>query len=50
MRFLNAVPGQRPRPGALRFADDATAKGDAVDLTVHTIEIDGADKATAVAY
>jgi acyl dehydratase len=49
VRFLNAVPvGSRIRVRS--ELADATAKGDAADLTVrHTIEIDGADKPAAVA-
>ncbi|MFN8072344.1 MAG: MaoC family dehydratase [Mycobacterium sp.] len=49
VRFLNAVPVNNRIRVRSELAD-ATAKGDAVDLTVkHTIEIDGADKAAAVA-
>lgn len=49
VRFLNAVPvGSRIRVRSELV--DATAKGDAVDLTVkHTIEIDGMDRPAAVA-
>lgn len=49
VRFLNAVPvGARIRVRS--ELADASAKGDAADLTVkHTIEIDGADKPAAVA-
>lgn len=49
VRFLNAVPvGSRIRVRS--ELADATAKGDAVDLTVkHTIEIDGAQRPAAVA-
>ena len=49
VRFLNAVPVDSRIRVRSELAD-ATAKGDAVDLTVkHTIEIDGADKPAAVA-
>lgn len=49
VRFLNAVPvGARIRVRS--ELADATAKGDAVDLTVkHTVEIEGMDKPAAVA-
>ena len=49
VRFLNAVPVDS-RIRVRSALADATAKGDAVDLTVkHTIEIDGVDKPAAVA-
>lgn len=49
VRFLNAVPVDSRIRVRSELAD-ATAKGDAVDLTVkHTIEIDGMDKPGAVA-
>ncbi|MEI6253876.1 MAG: MaoC family dehydratase [Mycobacteriaceae bacterium] len=49
VRFLNAVPVDSRIRVRSELAD-ATAKGDAVDLTVkHTIEIDGVDKPAAVA-
>lgn len=49
VRFLNAVPVDSRIRVRSELAE-ATAKGDAVDLTVkHTIEIDGADKPAAVA-
>lgn len=49
VRFLSAVPVDS-RIGVRSQLADATAKGDAVDLTVvHTIEIDGVDKPAAVA-
>jgi len=49
VRFLNAVPVGASIRLRSELAD-ATAKGDAVDLTIkHTIEIDGADKPAAVA-
>ena len=49
VRFLNAVPvGARIRVRS--ELADATAKGEAVDLTVkHTVEIEGMDKPAAVA-
>jgi acyl dehydratase len=49
VRFLNPVPvGSRIRVRS--ELADATAKGDAADLTVkHTIEIDGIEKPAAVA-
>jgi acyl dehydratase len=49
VRFLNPVPvGSRIRVRS--ELADATAKGDAADLTVkHTIEIDGLEKPAAVA-
>lgn len=49
VRFLNAVPvGARIRVRS--ELADATAKGEAVDLTIkHTIDIDGSDKPAAVA-
>ncbi|MCB0930336.1 MAG: MaoC family dehydratase [Mycobacterium sp.] len=49
VRFLSAVPVDSRIRVRSQLAD-ATAKGDAVDLTVvHTIEIDGVDKPAAVA-
>ena len=49
VRFLNAVPVDSRIRVRSELAD-ATATGDAVDLTVkHTIEIDGVDKPAAVA-
>lgn len=49
VRFLNAVPVDSRIRVRSELAD-ATAKGDAADLTVkHTIEIDGVDKPAAVA-
>ena len=49
VRFLAAVPVDSRIRVRSELAD-ATAKGDAVDLTVkHTIEIDGMDKPGAVA-
>lgn len=49
VRFLNAVPVDSRIRVRSELAD-ATAKGDAVDLTVrHTIEIDGVEKPAAVA-
>ena len=49
VRFLNAVPVDSRIRVRSELAD-ATAKDDAVDLTVrHTIEIDGVDKPAAVA-
>ena len=49
VRFLNAVPVDSRIRVRSELAD-ATAKGDAVDLTVkHTIEIDGTTKPAAVA-